>query len=80
MEKVGNKEEAKKKEFLFYCLTLEDGIDRLSRNFGNMTAILHCIKSQKSADLNKELFCSLVLIGTGPLVFSSAVLNILVGT
>jgi hypothetical protein len=45
MEKVGNKEEAKKKEFLFYCLTLEDGIDRLSRNFGNMTAILHCIKS-----------------------------------
>jgi len=45
MEKVGNKEETKKKELLLYCLILEERIDRLSRNVGNITTTLRCIKS-----------------------------------
>jgi hypothetical protein len=32
------------------CWTVEDGIDRVTQNFGNSTNIL-CITSQKSEDL-----------------------------
>lgn len=33
------------------CLTLEDWVDRLSRNVGNKTTILRCVTFQKSSDL-----------------------------
>ena len=44
-EKVWNEEETKKTEFFLYGLTLEDGLDRLSRNVGNITTILRCMES-----------------------------------
>jgi hypothetical protein len=67
----------KKMEFFLDCLTLEDGIDRLSRNVVNKTTIQRCVKFRKSTDLNEELFYSLFIFGTGPLVFSGAMVYIL---
>ena len=42
------------------CLTIEDGTDRLSRNVGNLTNNLHCVRYHKSEYLEKGL---IVVIG-----------------
>jgi hypothetical protein len=75
--KLVTRKKPKKMEFFLDCLTLENGIDRLSRNVVNKTTIQRCVKSQKNTDLKEELFYSLFLFCTGPLVFPGAMVDIL---